>query len=69
MRPTQTEIRERSYQIWEKEGRPDGMAWDHWLRAEAELQGKEAQEASSKPQKGGSAGFKAGGAKEPSGSA
>jgi hypothetical protein len=42
MQPTQAEIRERSYQIWEKEGRPDGLAWDHWLRAEAELQAKEA---------------------------
>lgn len=69
MQPTQAEIRERSYQIWEKEGRPDGLAWDHWLRAEAELQEKEAQVASSKPQQGGSVGVKAVRAKKSSGSA
>jgi hypothetical protein len=30
-------IRERSYQIWEQEGRPNGRHLDHWLRAECEL--------------------------------
>jgi hypothetical protein len=30
-------IRERSYQIWEQEGRPDGRHLDHWLQAEHEL--------------------------------
>jgi hypothetical protein len=30
-------IRERSYQIWEQEGRPAGRHLDHWLRAEQEL--------------------------------
>jgi hypothetical protein len=29
-------IRERAYQIWEIEGRPDGRDREHWLRAEAE---------------------------------
>jgi hypothetical protein len=28
---------EHAYYIWEKEGRPHGRAFDHWLRAEAEL--------------------------------
>ncbi|HUJ02145.1 MAG TPA: DUF2934 domain-containing protein [Rhizomicrobium sp.] len=36
-------IRRRSYEIWEREGRPDGRSLEHWLRAkgelEAELQG------------------------------
>lgn len=27
------EIRETAYFIWEQEGRPDGRAQDHWLRA------------------------------------
>jgi hypothetical protein len=27
-------IRERAYGIWGREGRPDGKALDHWLRAE-----------------------------------
>jgi Protein of unknown function (DUF2934) len=30
-------IRERSYQIWEQEGRPEGRHLDHWLQAEHEL--------------------------------
>ena len=27
----------RAYAIWEAEGRPEGRAQDHWLRAEQEL--------------------------------
>ena len=30
-------IRQRSEQIWEREGRPEGYAEDHWIRARAEL--------------------------------
>ena len=30
-------ITERARQIWEEEGRPDGRAEEHWLRAEREL--------------------------------
>jgi len=30
-------IRERAYQIWEREGRPDGRAYDHWVQAQVEL--------------------------------
>jgi len=30
-------IRQRSEQIWEREGRPEGYAEDHWRRARAEL--------------------------------
>ena len=26
-------IRERAYFIWEREGRPDGQAFDHWMSA------------------------------------
>jgi Protein of unknown function (DUF2934) len=32
-------IRKIAYQIWEKEGRPDGKDLDHWYRAEAALRG------------------------------
>ncbi len=32
-------IRERAYALWEAEGRPDGKAVEHWLRAEAEISG------------------------------
>lgn len=30
-------IRERAYEIWERAGRPDDRALDHWLQAEAEV--------------------------------
>lgn len=30
-------VRERAYEIWQREGRPDGNANAHWLQAEAEL--------------------------------
>lgn len=31
------QIADRARQIWEEEGRPDGRAEEHWLRAEAEI--------------------------------
>jgi len=31
-------IRARSYGIWEREGRIDGHAEEHWLRAEKEIE-------------------------------
>jgi hypothetical protein len=33
-------IRQRAYEIWEDEGRPEGRARIHWLRAEAEFREK-----------------------------
>jgi hypothetical protein len=33
----QEQITQRAQQIWEEEGRPEGRAEEHWLRAEAEL--------------------------------
>jgi hypothetical protein len=33
-RQTEHHVREAAYFLWEHEGRPDGRAWDHWLRAE-----------------------------------
>jgi hypothetical protein len=30
-------IRERAYQIWEREGRPHGRDYDHWIQARVEL--------------------------------
>ena len=32
-------IRDRAYQIWEAEQRPEGKEMEHWLRAEAEVRG------------------------------
>ena len=34
---TQISISNRGYYIWESEGRPDGQALEHWLRAEREI--------------------------------
>ena len=33
----QEQVRERAYQIWEREGRQDGRAEEHWWQAEQEL--------------------------------
>ena len=30
-------IRERAYHIWEREGRPHGRDFEHWVRARVEL--------------------------------
>ncbi len=30
-------IQQRAYEIWEDEGRPEGRARIHWVRAEAEF--------------------------------
>ena len=38
--PSQDAIARRAYEIWESEGRPDGRATEHWLRAVSELKAK-----------------------------
>jgi hypothetical protein len=35
--PTQQEIAQRAYAMWEREGRPHGRSLDHWFAAEREL--------------------------------
>ena len=35
---TEDHIRRRAYAIWIEEGRPDGRALNHWLRARWELE-------------------------------
>lgn len=34
----QDRIKQRAYEIWEREGRPEGHESKHWSRAEQELQ-------------------------------
>lgn len=34
-------IRQRAYQIWEAEGRPDGKQDEHWQRAAREIEAEE----------------------------
>ncbi len=41
-------IRQRAYQLWEKSGRPDGKAEEHWEEARRQI---DAEQASSKPGK------------------
>ena len=36
-KPTEQAIREAAYFIWEREGRPEGRAQDHWGRAVIEM--------------------------------
>ena len=36
--PTETAIRERAYELWERAGAPEDRAWEFWLEAERELQ-------------------------------
>ncbi len=36
---TRREIQVRAYQIWEREGRPQGRQHEHWLMAETEILG------------------------------
>jgi hypothetical protein len=36
-RPTPQEVAARAYSLYEAEGRPNGHAEDHWLRAECEV--------------------------------
>jgi hypothetical protein len=35
---SEEEVRQRSYEIWQREGCPDGKADEHWFRAKAELE-------------------------------
>lgn len=38
-------VRQRAYEIWEREGCPDDQDLDHWLQAEREMTVSEPQEA------------------------
>ena len=39
--PQTLEIEELAWAYWEAEGRPEGRALDHWVRAEAELRARD----------------------------
>lgn len=36
-----TRIRDRAYELWEKEGRPDGRHDEHWHQARRDLDGED----------------------------
>ena len=37
MQKDHEKIRQRAYEIWDREGRQEGRADDHWLQAEREI--------------------------------
>ena len=43
--PQAARIRERAYMIWERDGRPDGHALLHWVRAKEEIEAEDRQAA------------------------
>ena len=43
------DVRVRAYQIWERTGRPEGRAEEHWREALAELQAESRAQASEVP--------------------
>ncbi|CAN5782131.1 hypothetical protein BH23PSE1_BH23PSE1_10380 [soil metagenome] len=47
--PDDERIRERAFEIWDQEGRPEDRAEDHWAQAEAELGGGGAFGAAEQP--------------------
>jgi hypothetical protein len=46
--PTEEQIRELAYSIWEREGRPDGKDVDHYMRAKQILEARETEKAAFK---------------------
>lgn len=40
--PTEEQIKELAYQLWEQEGRPDGKDWEHYFKAKRILEEREA---------------------------
>ncbi|MCX7349442.1 MAG: DUF2934 domain-containing protein [Alphaproteobacteria bacterium] len=44
--PQAARIRERAYMIWERDGRPDGHALLHWVKAREEVEAEDQPAAS-----------------------
>lgn len=41
--PLREEVEHRAYELWEREGRPEGRDIEHWLTAERQLLGADVQ--------------------------
>ena len=39
--PTETEIKNRAYEIWERNGKPEGKEDEFWQQAEQELRNED----------------------------
>ena len=46
------QLRSRAYQIWEREGRPQGRDLEHWLEAERELEAEDRKPRAKKEEAG-----------------
>jgi hypothetical protein len=44
VRHAEQAVKEAAYFIWEREGRPEGRAWEHWERALHETSGTNGDE-------------------------
>jgi len=42
MEKDERKIRQRAYEMWDRDGRPDGRSEDYWLKAEREIAGSDA---------------------------
>ena len=42
-------IRQRAYEIWQREGRPEGREDEHWQRAQAEIMAEDGAAANQAP--------------------
>jgi len=47
--PTHDEIAARAHSLYEKEGRPEGKAQEHWLKAESQLLAERKTQNAEKP--------------------
>jgi hypothetical protein len=45
----QDRLRQRAYEIWEREGRPEGRHEEHWVQAHREIEAEEGGGASAGP--------------------
>lgn len=46
------QLRSRAYQIWEREGRPQGRDLEHWLETERELEAEDRKHSAKKEEAG-----------------
>ena len=47
--PQAERIRTRAYMIWERDGRPDGHALAHWVKAKEEIEAEDRSKAAETP--------------------
>jgi hypothetical protein len=58
-------IRQRAFELWERDGRPEGRDMDYWFRAEVELAGEDASGLETPPAAAGAPSRRPGARSEP----